>query len=161
MAKPCPTCTAIISGTTPRCADCTKRQRRASRRRNGPRHDGTYSTTEWRRYRTQFLARNPNCVRCGAQATDVDHAPPRRILQATGITNPDRPTWTHPLCHRCHSWVTHTIDKPLLARLAAGDDPETLAVASLKARTYLHAATATTESHPGGATSSSAGNDQH
>lgn len=142
MAKPCPTCNAIINTTAPRCTNCTRRQRQASRRRNGPRTDAHYASPTWRRYRAQFLARNPNCARCGEQATDVDHAPPRRILLATGITYPDRPTWTHPLCHPCHSWVTRTIDQPLLARLDAGDDPQLLAEQALAARTYLqHPAT--------------------
>lgn len=134
MAKPCPTCTAVITTTAPRCADCTTRQRRASRRRNGPRTDATYATPAWRRTRAAILAANPHCTDCGNPATDVDHAPPRRILLACGIHQPDAPRWLHPRCKRCHSRVTLTIDQPLLARLDAGDDPTQLAQLALAAR---------------------------
>lgn len=133
MARPCAGCPALINGKAPLCADCRKRKRQASRRRN-PRTDAHYGDAGWRRTSRRFLAANPRCMDCGAPATDVDHAPPRRILEALGIFVPDAPPYLSPRCHSCHSRVTRLIDQPLLARLEEGDDPQVLAELSLELR---------------------------
>ena len=58
---------------------------------------------KWRRIRAMFLRKYPSCVRCGAEATDVDHI----ISLAKGGTN----EWVNlqSYCHSCHSIKTNPI----------------------------------------------------
>lgn len=128
--KPCPTCPAIIPTRQTRCADCKKRQRQASRRRNPTPQRRPWT---WHRTAQQFLAANPTCCYegCNAPATEVDHGPPRQLLLACHVNYPDQPPYLHPLCSRHHGRITRTIDQPLLALYRAGADPYKLAEQSL------------------------------
>lgn len=85
-----------------------------------------YGTTAWRKTRARHLRDHPDCVTCGAPATDADHRIPRQILIAAGAADPDHPTWLQSLCHSCHATKTATIDRALIARLRDGGDPESL-----------------------------------
>src|SRR5690554_1159232 len=126
---PCPTCPALAPPDQPRCPTCTARQRKRSRARN-PRTDAAYASTSWRTTRRIYLSKHPHCQHptCTRTAEDVDHIIPRRILVAAGINNPDHERWLQALCHPHHSSKTRTTDKPLLARLDAGEDPQALAL---------------------------------
>lgn len=134
--KPCPTCPAFIPPGTKRCASCTRKQRAADRKRNPQQQ----RPRQWRTIARQFLDANPTCryQGCTAKATVVDHGPPRRILLALNIFSPDNPPYLHPLCRSHHDRITQTIDVPLLHRLDAGDDPQTLAELSLVNRYQPH-----------------------
>jgi 5-methylcytosine-specific restriction protein A len=57
---------------------------------------------QWRRESKAFLAAHPNCVDCGALATQVDHERPHRGDPALFW---DRTNW-RPRCHACHSRKT-------------------------------------------------------
>jgi DNA modification methylase len=59
---------------------------------------------DWRKLRARVLREEPDCRRCGAHATDVDHIVPRR----QGGTN-DR-TNLQALCKQCHSYFTALTD---------------------------------------------------
>lgn len=56
-------------------------------------------TGAWDKARKAFLARNPRCARCGAQACVVDHKTPHR--GDPGLFW-DKSNW-QPLCTTCHS----------------------------------------------------------
>lgn len=43
------------------------------------------------------------CDNCGRKATDLHHNPPRRVLVASGVPNPDADHWLIPLCRACHA----------------------------------------------------------
>lgn len=86
-----------------------------------------YSTAKWRNGAAGYFQRHPACVDCGAPATQRDHVPPRRVLVAAGIHDPDHERWWRGRCDSCHSRVTVTRDTPLLRRLQAGEDPAVLA----------------------------------
>ena len=129
--KVCPTpgCPHLIGPGSP-CPDGhgAKKIRDASRRRRAEgRGADHYSTSRWMTRRATFLRANPACVDCVAPASDADHVPPRRILLAAGVNDPDVPTYLQPRCHPCHSRRTQLVDVPLLRRLDAGDDPALLA----------------------------------
>jgi 5-methylcytosine-specific restriction protein A len=53
-------------------------------------------------FRRRYLAAHPECARCGAPATDVDHFTPR----AEGGT--DDPSNAQALCQPCHQAKTRT-----------------------------------------------------
>lgn len=57
---------------------------------------------EFVRNRKQLLKEEPACRLCGDPASVAHHDPPRRVLIATGVTNPDGLEWLRPLCDRCH-----------------------------------------------------------
>ena len=107
-------------------------QRAASRRRRAADGQQHYDTSAWQRTRSSYRRRHPTCARCASPTTDVDHVIPRRILIMAGVANPDANTWLQSLCHPCHSTKTATVDKPLLRRLDAGEDPSKLADEALK-----------------------------
>ena len=100
-ASPCsqPGCPALaVSGG--RCAA----HQRAARPDNRPSpaargYDGT-----WRRVRERFLRRYPDCMMCGAPATEVDHITP---LRAGGTHDAEN---LQSLCHACHSRKTARMD---------------------------------------------------
>jgi 5-methylcytosine-specific restriction enzyme A len=58
----------------------------------------------WRRNRARFLKYNPQCVSCGAQATEVDHITPKAKGGGDEWEN------LQALCKRCHSSKTATVD---------------------------------------------------
>lgn len=60
-----------------------------------------YNSPEWQTARIHVLTLEPNCRRCGATATDVDHI----IAIEDGGPLLD-PTNHQPLCHACHSAKT-------------------------------------------------------
>lgn len=91
-----------------------------------------YSTTQWRKGAASFFRRNPHCVDCGAPATQRDHVPPRQLLVALGIHDPDHTRWLKPRCDSCHATKTATIDRSLLARWRQGEDPQQLAEEAMK-----------------------------
>jgi 5-methylcytosine-specific restriction endonuclease McrA len=85
-----------------------------------------YSTHQWRGRRRTYLRAHPTCVDCGAEATEPDHVPPRALLVAIGIHNPDADQWLRPRCQPCHSSKTKLIDQPLLRRWHAGEPAQAL-----------------------------------
>lgn len=136
-STPCPEpgCPELVDGPRGgRCALHRATARRAQARQRRAANDSSmnaYSTQAWRVFRAQYLATHPLCVDCGAEATQPDHCPPRRILLAIGINNPDHTRWLRPRCGSCHSRKTRTIDDALLRRLARGEDPNALASEAL------------------------------
>jgi 5-methylcytosine-specific restriction protein A len=57
---------------------------------------------KWRAYRLDYLKRNPNCKRCGAKATVVDHIIPHKGNKGLFWT-----TFNHQaLCKSCHDSKT-------------------------------------------------------
>lgn len=82
---------------------------------------------QWPKRRAAFIEKHPTCVDCGAPSTEPDHVPPRQLLVALGIHDPDDEQWLRPRCKSDHSRVTATRDIPLLARWRAGADPAVLA----------------------------------
>lgn len=53
--------------------------------------------SRWQRVRAAYLRNHPDCVACGASATDVDHILPLRSGGSHDLDN------LRSLCHRCHS----------------------------------------------------------
>jgi hypothetical protein len=93
-----------------------------------------YSTDQWRHTRRDYLRTHPTCeCGCGQPATEVDHRPPRQLLVALGIHNPDDPQWLHAMAKPCHSRRTKLIDQPLLRRWRQGEDAQTLAEEAMAA----------------------------
>ena len=82
---------------------------------------------DWPRRRARFLRRNPACTDCAARAEVPDHVPPRRLLVALGVADPDDDIWLQPRCIPCHDTKTARLDKALLARWRDGEDPQALA----------------------------------
>ena len=121
----CPTLTA--GGPCPKHRRARRRHQAQKRRQAGDPGMTAYSTTAWRHHRTRYLSRHPNCVDCGQAATQPDHTPPRALLLALGIHDPDDERWLQPRCASCHAAKTRTIDAPILARLRAGEDATQLA----------------------------------
>jgi 5-methylcytosine-specific restriction endonuclease McrA len=105
----------------------TERERAIGQRRRATHGPGVHGTQAWRNRSSSYRAANPTCIDCGAASTQADHVIPRAILVAAGIVDPDHPRWLQPLCTRCHSRKTATIDKPLLAALRDGGEPDALA----------------------------------
>lgn len=91
-----------------------------------------YSTQAWRQPAREWLKHNPTCIDCGNPSTQRDHTPPRRLLIAAGIHEPDHPRWWVPRCGPCHSRKTQTIDVPLLRRLDAGEPAQPLCEEAMK-----------------------------
>lgn len=54
----------------------------------------------WRRVRDVYLSTNPDCMACGAPATDVDHV----VSRARG--GDDDESNLRALCHACHARKT-------------------------------------------------------
>lgn len=92
-----------------------------------------YSTAQWRTHRARYLADHPNCVDCGQPSEQPDHVPPRQLLVALGIHDPDHERWLQPRCASCHARKTRTVDEPLLARWHSGEDPTALAEEAMQA----------------------------
>lgn len=61
-----------------------------------------YHKERYRRFRRQFMALHPLCVKCGKPATDLDHIEPHRG-DANLFWNQEN--W-QALCHKCHSRKT-------------------------------------------------------
>lgn len=59
----------------------------------------------WQQVSAAYLRRSPECVVCGAQATDVDHIVPR---SRGGTDDEDN---LQALCHSCHSRKTRRVDR--------------------------------------------------
>ena len=102
-----PTCRALVrEGTGSRCprheAAAQAARRAYDRARGTDPFRMFYSTPEWRIFRALVLAAHPQCVNCGAVATDVDHLgtvreAPERALDPTNV---------QARCHRHHSACT-------------------------------------------------------
>jgi hypothetical protein len=86
-----------------------------------------YTTQAWRATRGTYLATHPHCVDCGAQATQPDHVPPRALLVALGIHDPDHERWLQPRCATCHARKTRIVDASILKRWQQGEDARALA----------------------------------
>lgn len=54
----------------------------------------------WRKFRVEYLKRNPLCRKCGQPATAVDHIVPKRAGGSDDASN------CQPLCHPCHNIKT-------------------------------------------------------
>lgn len=126
-SRPCINCPALIPPGVkgPRCPTCKKARNRklsAARRAEGR---VWYDSREWHATRRKVVPGRP-CVDCGQPATEADHVPPRRLLVAADIQNPDHERWVQPRCSPCHGWQTRMRDVPLLARMRAGEDPREL-----------------------------------
>jgi 5-methylcytosine-specific restriction enzyme A len=137
-STPCPTpgCPTL----TPSGGACEKhkRERRRKqarqRRASGDPSMDAYTTHTWRtNTRPTYLHTHPTCARCGAKATEVDHTPPRQLLVALGIHEPDHEQWLTSLCQSCHATKTARIDKPLLNRWQHGEDAQTIAEQAMTA----------------------------
>ena len=86
---------------------------------------GAYTTHAWRKRRKRYLEANPTCA-CGAKATEPDHTPPRQLLVALGIHDPDADQWLTQRCASCHARKTRIIDSQLLQRWRQGEDAQAL-----------------------------------
>lgn len=88
---------------------------------------GAYTTTAWRTTRQRYLATHQHCIDCGGNATQPDHTPPRVLLVALGVHDPDHERWLRARCASCHATKTQLVDAPLITRMHAGDDIHALA----------------------------------
>lgn len=87
--------------------------RHSGRAFNGRKHIDDMYDGSWEKYRTRFLAENPECYACGARAEVVDHLKPHQ-----GDETLFKKTDNHiPLCITCHNRVTALFDR----RYRAGD----------------------------------------
>lgn len=64
-----------------------------------------YQTT-FNRNRDELLRQEPTCAQCGAPATVAHHDPPRRVLVASGVKDPDHPSFMVSMCDECHRTET-------------------------------------------------------
>lgn len=94
-----------------------------------------YTTGTWRTTRIAYLATHPHCIDCGNTATQPDHVPPRALLVALGIHDPDHERWLRPRCATCHARKTRTVDAPLIARMHAGEQTHALATEAMQHET--------------------------
>jgi len=98
-ARPCtkPGCPCLVTGRQSRCAEHEREraQARGSAAANG--YDAA-----WRKLRLRFLIDHPFCVRCHAEATEVDHIVAFRGNEALRLD----PTNLQALCISCHSSKT-------------------------------------------------------
>ncbi|MFJ3507811.1 HNH endonuclease [Streptomyces luteogriseus] len=85
----------------PECQELTTEGRCEAHRRkawaNRSKSWGSGSTRKWREARKRQLAEEPNCRRCGAKATQVDHVVPL----SEGGSKWDPANWQS-LCGDCH-----------------------------------------------------------
>lgn len=91
-----------------------------------------YSTQAWRQRRAAYLRTHPTCTDCGNPATEPDHVPPRALLLALGVHDPDADQWLTSRCSSCHASKTRRVDEPLLRRWHAGADPAELAEEAMR-----------------------------
>ncbi len=98
---PCrfPGCGILIRGKAGYCSACRKLVRRRQEK-GRPSASARGYGVDWRRARAAYLADNPDCIRCGDVATEVDHKIP---LSAGG---PDDEGNYQSLCNTCHSVKT-------------------------------------------------------
>ena len=89
----------LIRGKQGRC-EKHRRQVRRAQEEGRPSAKARGYDAHWRQRRAAYLKENPYCVRCGDEATDVDHRVP---LSADGE---DHPSNYQALCHSCHSVKT-------------------------------------------------------
>ncbi len=138
--SPCttPGCPSLVVGGHCPLHRRAKRRGQAAQRRsaNDPSMD-VYSTTQWMGVRTAYLSLHPWCLDCGAKATQPDHVPPRMLLLALGVHEPDHARWLQPRCATCHARKTRTIDAPLIRRWRNGEDARELCNELLKPRGEL------------------------
>lgn len=80
------------------CPQCQARRKAAADARRPSARARGYNT-RWDKARASFLLSHPRCVRCGAEATVVDHITPHRGDQALFW---DCKNWQS-MCGRCHS----------------------------------------------------------
>ncbi|WP_245710799.1 HNH endonuclease [Citreimonas salinaria] len=67
---------------------------------------------DWRRLRLDHLKHHPWCIRCGAQAAEVDHIIPRSKAPERRLD----PTNLQSLCKPCHSGAKQREERRNLAR---------------------------------------------
>ena len=141
-SRPCVSCPALIPPgvTGARCPTCRKKRTRTTNANRRARGDHWYDSPAWRRTRTDILTRHPTCQYCdNAKSEHADHVPPRRILLAAGIHQPDHPRWLIAACARCHNTATARIDSKLAQQLANGTPATHLAEQAINLRTELTA----------------------
>lgn len=115
-------CTKLVELPARRCEkhqavfERMQEERKARRRQYADSRRGSASSRgydrRWQKFRRRFLADNPACAHCGRIAEEVDHITPL-------VIEPDRKydlTNLQPLCHRCHSIKTSSVDAKLIAR---------------------------------------------
>ena len=76
----------------------------------------------WARRRARVLAASPNCRRCGAPASHVDHIRPRSRGGGEGLDN------LQPLCSRCHGRKTQAESVAARKPIPAAERQRRLAV---------------------------------
>lgn len=82
-------CGAILTANQKHCDACRPKENRPNATDRG-------YNAKWRKTRKAFLAAHPDCVECGAPATDVDH------IDGLGPLGPAGHDW-HNLRSYCHS----------------------------------------------------------
>ena len=95
-----PGCRAIVRGAS-RCEKHAQAKAQASNAAR-PAYHAWYKGPGWKRERRAFLLAHPQCVACGAPASEVDHIRPHRGDAALFW---DAANW-QPLCLPCHSRKT-------------------------------------------------------
>lgn len=101
MPRPPNICTCgrlVPHGQLCACQIEAKRARNRRHDANRPTARERGYTTDWQKERAAFLIAHPDCARCGAPATVVDHIIPHRGNKALFW---DRYNW-QPLCKDCH-----------------------------------------------------------
>jgi 5-methylcytosine-specific restriction enzyme A len=98
---PEPGCVELVKAGSRYCVRHTRLSRPEDVRKSS--HRRGYDRT-WRRVRDAFLDAHPDCVECGAAATEVDHA---LALKDGGTHDWDN---LRSVCKRCHSRKTAKVD---------------------------------------------------
>lgn len=85
-----------------RCQPCQRHYEAQHKGRQGNKGSGS----RWKRFRIAYLKRNPFCVKCGNEATVIDH------LNGQGRAGVDAfKEWNcQPMCATCHNRKTATED---------------------------------------------------
>jgi 5-methylcytosine-specific restriction protein A len=146
--SPCatPSCPTLVEGGghCPTHRSAKRKAQAKQRRQAGDPSMDAYTTGAWRTTRTTYLATHPHCVDCGAQATQPDHVPPRVLLVALGIHDPDHERWLQPRCAPCHGTKTRVVDDPIIRRWQQGEDAHALVDEAMRrAHSYTRSARTT------------------
>jgi len=105
--KPCtyPGCGALVRDGSSRCSIHKVVERRHADSKRATSTQRGYGS-RWQKARATFLGQHPECARCGADATVVDHIIPHKGDQQLFW---DTSNW-QPLCKRCHDAKTASED---------------------------------------------------
>lgn len=103
---PCryPGCGILIRGKSGHCQEHSRQVRRGQEKGRASASARGYDV-DWRRRRREYLMDHEFCVRCGDEATEVDHIVP---LSAGGA---DDESNFQALCKTCHSVKTGRQDR--------------------------------------------------